>query len=100
MLKCTDMGKTVTRLFQQFQPSRYELGLILDKKTMAFSGTVTIRGKKVGRPSQRITLHGKGLKITSAQLVKHDKKGDKIIDVERINLQKSFDEIRLHSKEM
>ncbi|HEU0266296.1 MAG TPA: M1 family metallopeptidase, partial [Candidatus Saccharimonadaceae bacterium] len=45
-------------------------------------------------------LHGKDLKITSAKLTKHDKKGEQEITIDRLNLQKSFDEIRLHSKSM
>ena len=94
------MGKSVTRLYGQFQPAHYELTLTLDKKKMAFTGTVVIHGKKVGRPSQRITLHGKDLKITSATAVKHDKKGDQAVEISRINLQSSYDEIRLHAAGM
>ncbi len=93
------MSKNVTRLYTQFQPTNYALTLDLDKSAMHFSGTVTITGKKVGRPSERITLHAKGLKVTSATIVKHDKKGDQTVEVERINLQKSFDEVRLHAKD-
>jgi aminopeptidase N len=94
------MSKSVTRLFSQFQPEHYDLSLDLDKAGMHFSGTVTIRGKKVGRPSQRITLHAKDLKVTSATLIKHDKKGNQPLEVERINLQKSYDEVRIHTKGM
>ncbi len=93
------MGKTVTRLFTQFQPENYQLFLALDGDAMAFTGNVTITGKKVGRPSQRITLHQKGLKITAATITRHDKKGDQVFEVARINLQKSFDEVRLHTDE-
>lgn len=91
------MGKTVTRLYDQFQPANYDLALSLDAEKLQFSGTVTIRGKKTGRPSERITLHGKGLNVTAATIIKHDKKGDQPIELERINLQKSYDEIRLHA---
>jgi aminopeptidase N len=45
---------------------------------------------------QRITFHQKELKITSATIVKQDKKGDKELPVKRINNQNSFDEVRLH----
>jgi len=93
------MGRTVTRLFQQFQPSNYALRINPDKKQMTFSGSVVIRGKKIGRPSQRITLHGKDLKITSASVIKHDKKGDQTIELSRTNVQKRYDEIRLHSEQ-
>lgn len=94
------MGKSVTRLFDQFQPSHYDLALSLDEKNLTYAGSVTIRGHKVGRPSQRITLHTKGYKVTSALITKHDKKGDQSVEVERINIQKSFDELRLHAVDM
>jgi puromycin-sensitive aminopeptidase len=94
------MGKKVTRLYEQFQPESYDLRLTPDREAMTFSGTVTISGKKVGRPSERLTFHQKDLKITSATVVKHDKKGDQEIKLGRINLQKSFDEVRLHAEEM
>lgn len=91
------MGKSVTRLFTQFQPEHYELHLAPDGETMSFTGSVTITGKKVGRPSQRLTFHQKGLNITAATITKHDKKGDTPVTISRINKQKSFDEVRLHS---
>jgi len=93
------MGKLVTRLYSQFQPAHSELSLVPDGEAMRFTGTVVIKGKKMGRPSERITLHGKGLKVSSATITRHDKKGDQSFEIERINLQKSFDEIRLHAKE-
>ncbi|HTB49129.1 MAG TPA: M1 family metallopeptidase [Verrucomicrobiae bacterium] len=91
------MSKKVTRLYAQFQPEHYQLALTLDKDAMAFHGTVTVRGKKIGRPSQRLTFHQKDLKITSATIVKHDKKGDVSLPIKRINNQNSFDEVRLHT---
>lgn len=92
--------KRVRRLYEQFQPQHYKLDLVPDAEKMEFSGTVTIKGKKTGRPSQRITLHQKGLKATKATISKHGKEGIKEITVSRINLQKSYDELRLHSDEM
>lgn len=94
------MSKKVTRLYEQFQPENYNLSLKLEREDMTFSGTVIIRGKKVGRPSQRITFHQKELKITSATITKHDKKGDKELPISRINNQASFDEVRIHTKDM
>ncbi|MBC7707989.1 M1 family metallopeptidase [Polaromonas sp.] len=91
------MTKAVTRLFQQFQPENYALSLVPDREGMKFSGQVSITGKKVGRPSERITLHQKGLKVISASIVRHDKKGDQSYPVARINNQDSFDEVRLHA---
>jgi puromycin-sensitive aminopeptidase len=92
------MGKKVTRLYEQFQPEQYGLALDVDRDAMHFKGTVMIRGKKVGRPAQRLTFHQKGLKITSATVIKHDKKGDQVFEIDRINNQNSFDEVRLHSE--
>ena len=94
------MGKKVTRLYEQFRPENYQLELDVDPKEMMFRGAVTVRGKKVGRPSERLTFHQKGLKVTSATVTKHDKKGDQPIKVNRINNQGSFDEVRLHAAAM
>ncbi len=94
------MGKKVRRLFEQFQPENYQLRLAVDREAMTFVGTVTIRGRKFGRPAERLTFHQKELKITKAYIVKHDKKGDQPIELARINNQNSFDEVRLHASEM
>jgi aminopeptidase N len=91
------MGKKVTRLYEQFQPEHYDLNLDVDPEAMTFNGTVAVRGKKVGRPSERITFHQKDLKITSASIVKHGKKGDQAVEVNRVNNQNSYDEVRLHA---
>ena len=93
------MSKKVTRLYERFQPENYELSFDLDPKAMVFSGQVTVKGKKAGRPSERLTFHQKELKITKATVIKHDKKGDKTIEVVRINNQDSLDEVRLHAGE-
>jgi aminopeptidase N len=94
------MGKKVTRLFEQFQPEHYDLALDIDRDAMKFSGTVTIRGKKTGRPSERLTFHQKDLKVTKAAALKHDKSGDQPVNIARINNQNSFDEVRLHADGM
>lgn len=91
------MSKNVTRLFEQFQPENYQLSLTLDKDALTFSGKVIITGQKVGRPSQRITLHQKDLKVTAATLTKHDKRGKAEIPVTRRGIHKKFDELRLHT---
>jgi aminopeptidase N len=91
------MGKKVTRLYEQFQPEHYDLNLRVDPEAMTFSGTVSVRGKKAGRPAERLTFHQKGLKVTKATIIKHDKKGDQALEVNRINNQESFDEVRLHA---
>jgi aminopeptidase N len=89
--------KSVARLFGQFQPQQYDLTLTLDEEAMRFSGRVTIDGRKVGRPSQRITLHQNGLKITSATIIRRDKKGEQELPVGRINNHDSLHEVRLHT---
>lgn len=94
------MTKKVTRLHDNFQPEHYSLHLTLDESSMTFSGTVTIRGQKTGRPSQRLTFHQKGLKVSAAEVSKFDKKGEHRIAIQRINNQNSFDEVRLHAAEM
>jgi puromycin-sensitive aminopeptidase len=91
------MSKKVRRLYEQFQPEHYDLSLRLDRQAMTFSGQLTVKGKKTGRPSQRLSFHQKELKITKATIVKHDKKGDQQLTVSRINNQNSFDEVRLHA---
>jgi puromycin-sensitive aminopeptidase len=91
------MGKNVTRLYSSLQPKHYKLHITPDKQSQTFTGSVIITGKKVGRPTQRMTLHQSGLTITDAHITHHDKKGDKEVSVDRINHHKSFDEVRLHT---
>lgn len=91
------MGKKVTRLYQQFQPEHYDLKLDVDRDEMTFSGSVTVKGKKAGRPAERLTFHQKGLKITGASILKHDKNGDHPVNIIRINNQNTLDEVRLHA---
>lgn len=87
------------RLFEGFQPVNYKIELNPDKDTMKIEGTVTITGQKTGRPSQRLTFHQHGLKVSEAVITKHDKKGDQQIVPSRISHHKSFDEVRLHTDE-
>lgn len=87
----------VKRLYKQFRPSNYILDIVPNKDSMTFSGTVVITGKKTGPPSQRITLHQKGLKIHKYSLTHIFKNERTNIEVDRMNLQKSYDEVRLHS---
>ncbi len=94
------MTKTVSRLFDQFHPSHYQLSIHPDKQKLTFTGTVTIQGRKIGRPSQRIVLHQKELKVTKATITKTDKKGSREVVVDRINAHKAFDEVRLHTTEL
>lgn len=78
------MDKSVTRLYAQFQPEKYELEIRLDEDNMRFSGRVVVAGKKVGRPSQRLTFHANGVKVTSGKIVRRDKKGEAELSLARI----------------
>jgi len=92
--------RQVKRLYSEFKPEKYDIYLAPERESKSFSGKVKISGRKTGRPSQRITLHQKDLKIQSAKIIKKDKKsGQSEIIVDRINQHKSFDELRLHTKE-
>lgn len=93
------MSKNVRRLFKNFQPTNYAITLNPNRDTLELSGSVVIRGKKVGPPSQRLTFHQHGLHISSAQVVQHTKKEHQDITVDRISHHKSFDEVRLHTSE-
>ncbi|HUB93318.1 MAG TPA: M1 family metallopeptidase [Verrucomicrobiae bacterium] len=92
--------KSVARLYTQFQPKTYTVTFDIDETAMRFSGQVVIEGRKVGRPSQRITLHQHDLVVTRADIVKHDKKGDQNLSVKRINRQNTLQEVRLHTDDM
>jgi puromycin-sensitive aminopeptidase len=94
------MGKKVRRLYRQFQPTNYTLDMQFDVDAMTFAGSVAIDGQKVDRPSERLTFHQNNLKITSAEIIFHDKRGDHTIPVKRINNQKTFDEVRLHADQI
>ncbi len=92
--------KKVIHLYDQFRPVHYILELIPDKQTMSFTGTVIVGGKKFGRPSQRLTLHQKDLKVTKAEIVHHAKDGDTAMAVDRVNHHNGFNEVRIHTKEL
>jgi aminopeptidase N len=94
------MSKKVTQLRQFFQPSQYVVTFEPDRETMQLVSTVTIMGKKISRPSQRITLHQHDLTVTNATIVRKDKKGNQEIPVARINHQRTLDEVRLHTDTM
>src|SRR6266545_1738323 len=94
------MSKKVRRLFAGFQPKHYIINLEPDRNTMLLRGNVTISGQKTGRPSQRLTFHQHGLKITKAHVVRNDKKGDREVLVSRINHHARYNEVRLHTDEM
>lgn len=82
----------ITKLSLRFQPEKYELDVS--------GGCVRVYGKKIGPPSKRITLHQKGLKVTSAKIARRDKKGEQKFTVVRINNLPTLQQVRLHSDEM
>ena len=84
--------KKSASLLVYFEPEAY----FFDKT----SGELVIKGNKLGRPSKRIVLHQKGLKIERAEIVRHDKKGDLQKEVCRINHLPTFEQVRLHTSEM
>lgn len=94
------MSKNVRRLFAEFAPKHYNLHLVPDRETLKLAGKVTIKGQKTGRPSKRLTFHQNGVKITSATISNHSKKGDRVIAVTRINHHQSLHEVRLHTAEL
>lgn len=55
--------QTVSRLYETYQPSHYDLTLTLNRVQRNFSGSVTIHGTKM--TSTAIQLHAKDLKITN-----------------------------------
>ena len=55
--------QTVSRLYETFQPSHYDLTLTLNRTQRTFSGSVTITGERT--PGTSITLHAKDLNVTN-----------------------------------
>ncbi len=92
--------RKVQRLYEGFQPDNYVITIDPDRDSRTIRGKVTLTGQKKGRPSQRITLHQNGLKITEATVQRHDKKGDQEIAISRIAHQNSLNEVRLHSESL
>jgi aminopeptidase N len=98
--KMGHMSKKVRRLYEQFKPTSYKLTLDINPEAMTFIGNVVIAGKKTGRPSQRLTFHASGLDVTAASIISEDKKGAQSHEVERINTQKTYEEVRLHTADL
>ncbi len=94
------MSKKVKRLAAGFRPDNYKLSLAPDITTMKVKGSVVITGQKIGRPSQRITLHQHDIVVTNAKVTKIDKNNEFAVSISRIAHHKSYDEVRLHGDEM
>ena len=82
------------KLSEAFLPESYELSLSGNESQ------VVINGRKLPPPSQRISLHQKGLKIIKAEIVRADKRGPKEDEVIRINHLPTIQQVRLHTKEL
>lgn len=91
----------LARLIEGFRPQHYQIDLKIEPEKMVFRGRAIIRGTKVGRPSKRIALHQKNLKITSGELYYFDKKRGKLEkNVSRVNRLNKINELRVHSSEI
>ena len=88
------MSKKNVSLCRLFQPQNYSLSVDGNKCRLV------ITGKKLPPPSKRITLHQKGLKITSAKIIRNDRRGPTEHDVARINHLPTFEQVRLHTAGM
>jgi aminopeptidase N len=93
------MPKAIPRLYDSFKSEHYGITVTIDKHKRTIKGTVTIIGLVTKRPSNRITLHQKNIKILSAKVIKQDKKGEIELEVDRINNHQKANEARLHTKE-
>lgn len=86
-------------LIDSFIPTSYQVNLqqVGDK----ISGNVKITGRKVGRPSKRLTFNQRALTVTEATIEKSDKKNQTFaIEVKRINLHRNFEQVRLHTADI
>jgi puromycin-sensitive aminopeptidase len=96
-LEC--MAKNVTRLFTAFQPESYQVFTSISENKQSFTGKTYIKGVKTGRPSNRITLHQKNLKIRAITLTGIDKKGQRQeLTVHRFVCHNTFNELRIHTE--
>jgi hypothetical protein len=81
-------------LFSEFKPESYELS-VNPSDAVAH---LEIIGSKTGRPSHRITLHQRKLKIIKAEIIPKNRKTS-AVEVDRINHLPTFEQVRLHTKQ-
>ncbi|MCL4357681.1 M1 family metallopeptidase [Patescibacteria group bacterium] len=91
--------RQVRRLYKQFAPNKYIIDLVPDKANMIFDGTAIIEGKKTGRPTKRLTLHAKDLKIVGAKILQKNRSIEQELKINRVINHKAYDELRLHTDE-
>ena len=95
------MSKNVKRLFKQFKPEHYNISLTISDDKKSFTGSLEINGYKTGRPAKRITLHQNRLAVTDIAITKIDKKGNtEDINLSRVVTHKTYNELRIHTKEL
>lgn len=90
------MSQKVKRLYNHLKPSHYDVSIDLNLSKMSFRGRVELKAQVTKRPSNRITLHQKDLKIIKAQVFEINNKSMEEVKISRINVHKKFDEVRLH----
>lgn len=90
------MSQKVKRLYKYLKPSSYDVSIDLNLEKMTFKGSVIISAKVTKRPSNRITLHQKDLKILGAKVYFINKGQKEEIPVSRINRHLKYDELRIH----
>lgn len=94
------MTKKVTRLASQFAPQNYKVHLTISDDKLSFTGSAKISGRKIGRPSNRITFHQRALKIDAVKVVGLDKKqGGTDLKPARVVAHQKLEELRLHFDE-
>ncbi len=95
------MNKNVIRLSKQFKPEHYAIAFTIAHDKKSFSGDVTIIGKKIGRPSKRLTLHQKELKCSHISVTHTDKKKTvHEVPISRTVSHDNYDELRIHTDTM
>jgi hypothetical protein len=87
--------KKVRNLYSEFKPEHYKLSINPSQQLVHLE----ILGTKVGRPSHRITLHQRKLKILSAEIIAKGRKAS-AVEVDRINHLPTFEQLRLHTRQV
>ena len=83
--------KKTDSLLTHFEPQSYRLD--------ARRQELEIKGLKIGPPSKRISLDQKGLRISEAEIIRHERSKDTSFIVTRINALPTVERVRLHTDE-
>jgi hypothetical protein len=81
-------------LYKNFRPDKYSL------EADGAQYRLIISGQKTGPPSRRISLHQKNIRVISAIINRVDRKGPVSYRADRINHLRTFEQVRLHTKEV